>query len=169
MRHLIDRVLELQDDEQETDGTVTKEAPSANNAELHQLLKSLQPKIRVFGCGGCGGNTVDRLNSAGLLDEESVRGYAVNTDAQHLIKVGIDNKMLIGRTARGRGAGGDPEKGEMAAFESERALQKAVEDCDLAFVTAGLGGGTGTGSAHVVARLAKDAGALTIAVVTYPF
>ena len=93
----------------------------------------------------------------------------MNTDAQHLIKVGIDNKMLIGRTARGRGAGGDPEKGEMAAFESERALQKAVEDCDLAFVTAGLGGGTGTGSAHVVARLAKDAGALTIAVVTYPF
>ena len=169
MRHLIDRVLELQDDEEETDGTVTKEAPSADNAELHQLLKSLQPKIRVFGCGGCGGNTVDRLNSAGLLDEESVRGYAVNTDAQHLIKVGIDNKMLIGRTARGRGAGGDPEKGEMAAFESERALQKAVEDCDLAFVTAGLGGGTGTGSAHVVARLAKDAGALTIAVVTYPF
>ena len=106
MRHLIDRVLELQDDEEETDGTVSKEAPSADNAELHQLLKSLQPKIRVFGCGGCGGNTVDRLNSAGLLDEESVRGYAVNTDAQHLIKVGIDNKMLIGRTARGRGAGG---------------------------------------------------------------
>ena len=169
MRHLIDRVLELQDDESETDGTVTKDVPSANNAELHELLKSLQPRIRVFGCGGCGGNTVDRLNAAGLLNEDSVRGYAVNTDAQHLIKVGIDHKILIGRTARGRGAGGDPEKGEKAAFESERALLKTIEDCDLAFVTAGLGGGTGTGSAHVVARLAKDAGALTIAVVTYPF
>ncbi|MEC8927344.1 MAG: hypothetical protein VYB17_03710, partial [Candidatus Thermoplasmatota archaeon] len=58
MRHLIDRVLELQDDEEETDGTVTKDVPSANNAELHELLKSLQPRIRVFGCGGCGGNTV---------------------------------------------------------------------------------------------------------------
>ena len=81
MRHLIDRVLELQDDEEETDGTVTKGAPSANNAELHELLKSLQPRIRVYGCGGCGGNTVDRLNAAGLLDEDSVRGYAVNTDA----------------------------------------------------------------------------------------
>ena len=169
MRHLIDRVLELQDDESDTDGTVTKDVPSADNAELHDLLKSLQPRIRVFGCGGCGGNTVDRLNAAGLLNEDSVRGYAVNTDAQHLIKVGIDHKILIGRTARGRGAGGDPEKGEKAAFESERALLKTIEDCDLAFVTAGLGGGTGTGSAHVVARLAKDAGALTIAVVTYPF
>ena len=169
MRHLIDRVLELQDDESDTDGTVAKDVPSADNAELHDLLKSLQPRIRVFGCGGCGGNTVDRLNAAGLLDEDSVRGYAVNTDAQHLIKVGIDHKILIGRTARGRGAGGDPEKGEKAAFESERALLKTIEDCDLAFVTAGLGGGTRTGSAHVVARLAKDAGALTIAVVTYPF
>ena len=169
MRHLIDRVLELQDDESDTDGTVAKDVPSADNAELHDLLKSLQPRIRVFGCGGCGGNTVDRLNAAGLLDEDSVRGYAVNTDAQHLIKVGIDHKILIGRTARGRGAGGDPEKGEKAAFESERALLQTLEDCDLAFVTAGLGGGTGTGSAHVVARLAKDAGALTIAVVTYPF
>ena len=85
MRHLIDRVLELQDDENDTDGTVTKEVHSADNAELHELLKSLQPRIRVFGCGGCGGNTVDRLNAAGLLNKDSVRVYAGNTDAQHLI------------------------------------------------------------------------------------
>ena len=88
------RVLELQDDEEETDGTVTKEAPSADNAELHQLLKSSNQKSEYLDAE-VRGNTVDRLNSAGLLDEESVRGYAVNTDAQHLIKVGIDNKMLI--------------------------------------------------------------------------
>lgn len=167
MRHLIDRVLELQEDEEVE--TSTQGKTSADNQELKELLRSLQPRIRVFGCGGCGGNTVSRLQNEGLLTEGSVRGYAVNTDAQHLLRVDVDNKILIGRTARGRGAGGDPEKGEKAAYESERTLDTTVEDCDLAFVTAGLGGGTGTGSAHVVARLAKQAGALTIAVVTYPF
>ena len=167
MRHLIDRVLELQEDEEVE--TSTQGNTSADNQELRELLLSLQPRIRVFGCGGCGGNTVSRLQNEGLLDKGSVRGYAVNTDAQHLLQVNVGNKILIGRTARGRGAGGDPEKGEKAAYESERMLDTAVEDCDLAFVTAGLGGGTGTGSAHVVARLAKQAGALTIAVVTYPF
>jgi len=167
MRHLIDRVLELQEDEDVE--TSTQGNISADNKELRELLLSLQPRIRVFGCGGCGGNTVSRLQNEGLLSEDSVRGYAVNTDAQHLLRVNASNKILIGRTARGRGAGGDPEKGEKAAYESERTLDEAVEDCDLAFVTAGLGGGTGTGSAHVVARLAKQAGALTIAVVTYPF
>jgi len=136
---------------------------------LVELLASLAPRIRVFGCGGCGCNTVQRLSEEGLLSDQHISGYAVNTDAQHLLKSKIDKKVLIGRTARGRGAGGDPEKGEKAAYESERTLTNIVDDCDLAFVTAGLGGGTGTGSAHVVARLAKAAGALTIAVVTYPF
>jgi len=103
------------------------------------------------------------------LSGEHISGFAVNTDAQHLLRSQLNQKILIGRTARGRGAGGDPEKGEKAAYESERTLLNIVDDCDLAFVTAGLGGGTGTGSAHVVARLAKAAGALTIAVVTYPF
>ena len=97
-----------------------------------------------------------------------LEGMAINTDAQHLLRVGVDNKILIGRTARGRGAGGDPEK-EQAAYESEISLKKEVDECDLAFITTGLGGGTGTGSTHVVARLAKNAGALTIAVVSYHF
>ena len=140
-----------------------------NDAELKSLLKSLQPKIPVFGCGGCGSNTVARLELEGLFDGTYVKGLAVNTDAQHLLRVNVENKVLIGRSARGRGAGGDPEKGEQAAYESERTLNTEVEDCDLAFITAGLGGGTGTGSAHVVARLARSAGALTIAVVSYPF
>ena len=86
-----------------------------------------------------------------------------------MLRVAVRNKVLIGRSARGRGAGGEPEKGEQAAYESERSLKAEIEDCDLAFITAGLGGGTGTGSAHVIARLARSAGALTIAVVTYPF
>ena len=93
----------------------------------------------------------------------------MNTDAQHLIKVGIDNKMLIGRTARGRGAGGDPEKGEMAAFESERALQKAVEDCDSGLRYCRTRWWNRNGLSPCRGPTCKDAGALTIAVVTYPF
>jgi cell division protein FtsZ len=165
VKHLIDRVLELQDDE----GLPSAPVKTENDVELATLLSSLQPRIRVYGCGGCGSNTVARLEHEGLFDQTYVRGIAINTDAQHLLRVGVENKILIGRSARGRGAGGDPEKGEQAAFESERALKIEVENCDLAFITAGLGGGTGTGSAHVIARLAKAAGALTIAVVSYPF
>jgi cell division protein FtsZ len=171
MRHLIDRVLELQEGEEplEEDCEVSKVETINGDEELVELLASLAPRIRVFGCGGCGCNTVQRLEDEGLLSGEHISGFAVNTDAQHLLRSQLNQKVLIGRTARGRGAGGDPEKGEKAAYESERTLLNIVDDCDLAFVTAGLGGGTGTGSAHVVARLAKAAGALTIAVVTYPF
>lgn len=171
MRHLIDRVLELQEGENplEEETEVSKVKTNQGDEELVELLASLAPRIRVFGCGGCGCNTVQRLEDEGLLSGEHISGFAVNTDAQHLLRSQLNQKILIGRTARGRGAGGDPEKGEKAAYESERTLLNIVDDCDLAFVTAGLGGGTGTGSAHVVARLAKAAGALTIAVVTYPF
>ena len=165
VKSIIDRVLELQEDE----GIPSAPIDTESDSELVQLLSSLQPRIRVFGCGGCGSNTVARLEQEGLFDDTYVRGMEINTDAQHLLRVGVENKVLIGRTARGRGAGGDPEKGEQAAYESEISLKKEVDDCDLAFITAGLGGGTGTGSAHVVARLAKTAGALTIAVVSYPF
>ena len=165
VKHLIERVLELQDEE-----TQSPTLPELEEVpDLENLLRSLQPKIRVFGCGGCGSNTVARLEQEGLFDGEYVKGMAVNTDAQHLLRVNVENKVLIGRSARGRGAGGDPEKGEQAAYESERVLKNEVEECDLAFITAGLGGGTGTGSAHVVARLAKASEALTIAVVSYPF
>ena len=165
MKHLINRVLELDDESELPVGPIDTES----DPELQSLLMSLQPKIRVFGCGGCGSNTVARLEHEDLFDDEYVRGIAVNTDAQHLLRVAVKNKILIGRSARGRGAGGDPEKGEQAAYESERSLSAEIESCDLAFITAGLGGGTGTGSAHVVARLARAAGALTIAVVSYPF
>ncbi len=165
VKSIIDRVLELQEDE----GIPSAPVDTESDSELVKLLSSLQPRIRVFGCGGCGSNTVARLEQEGLFDDTYVRGMAINTDAQHLLRVGVENKVLIGRTARGRGAGGDPEKGEQAAYESEISLKKEVDDCDLAFITAGLGGGTGTGSAHVVARLAKTAGALTIEVVSYPF
>ena len=81
----------------------------------------------------------------------------------------IEEKVLIGRTARGRGAGGDPTKGEAAALESELALRRITNDTQLAIITAGMGGGSGTGAAGQIARLAKQQGAMTIAVVTYPF
>ena len=115
-----------------------------SDAELKSLLKSLQPKIRVFGCGGCGSNTVARLELEGLFDGTYVKGLAVTTDAQHLLRVTVENKVLIGRSARGRGAGGDPETRAQAAYESEPTLHPAVDDSDLAFIIAGVGGGIGT-------------------------
>tara|TARA_B100001027_G_scaffold192321_1_gene147083 strand:- start:5322 stop:6452 length:1131 start_codon:yes stop_codon:yes gene_type:complete len=169
MRHLIDRVLELSEEEQ------VKITPSdippgqGNEEELKALLESLQPRIRVYGAGGAGCNAVSRLAEEGLFDNSYVTGYAINTDAQALLMSALDEKVLIGRTARGRGAGGDPTKGEAAALESEMVLRRITNDTQLAIITAGMGGGSGTGAAGHIARLAKQQGAMTIAVVTYPF
>ena len=138
VKHLINRVLELDEESELPTGRIdTASAPALQNR-----LLSLQPKSRVFGCGGCGSNTVARLEHEDLFDDDYVRGIAVNTDAQHLLRVAVQNKILIGRSARGRGAGGDPEKGEQAAYESERSLSAEIDSCDIAFITAVLGGGT---------------------------
>ncbi|MDP7001299.1 MAG: cell division protein FtsZ, partial [Candidatus Poseidoniaceae archaeon] len=142
---------------------------SANDDELRNLLESLKPRIRVYGVGGAGCNAIGRLQCEHLFDNTYVTGYAINTDAQALLQANVKNKILIGRTARGRGAGGDPTKGEAAALESEHKLRQITEDTQLAIITAGMGGGSGTGAAAHIARLAKNQGALTIAVVTYPF
>ena len=169
MRHLIDRVLELSEEEQ------VKITPSdippgqGNEEELKALLESLQPRIRVYGAGGAGCNAVNRLAEEGLFDNSYVTGYAINTDAQALLMSPLEEKVLIGRTASGRGAGGDPTKGEAAALESEMVLRRITNDTQLAIITAGMGGGSGTGAAGHIARLAKQQGAMTIAVVTYPF
>ncbi len=136
--------------------------------ELEEILKQLEKKIKVIGCGGAGSNTINRLFEMGV--PEGVELIAINTDARHLAKVQAHKKVLIGKeTCRGLGAGKDPKKGEEAARESENELKQLVQDADLVFITCGLGGGTGTGSAPVVAELAKKAGALTIAVCTLPF
>ena len=106
VKHLIERVLELQDEE-----TQSPTLPELEEVpDLENLLRSLQPKIRVFGCGGCGSNTVARLEQEGLFDGEYVKGMAVNTDAQHLLRVNVENKVLIGRSARGRGRGATRRK-----------------------------------------------------------
>lgn len=169
MRHLIERVLELSEEEQ------TKVSPSdlppgqGSEEELRALLESLQPRIRVYGAGGAGCNAINRLFEEGLFENSYVTGYAINTDAQALLMSPVEEKVLIGRTARGRGAGGDPTKGEAAALESEMVLRRITNDTQLAIITAGMGGGSGTGAAGHIARLAKQQGAMTIAVVTYPF
>jgi cell division protein FtsZ len=140
---------------------------SGVDKELHDLLASLNTKIKVIGCGGGGSNTIFRLAQAGIENCELI---AVNTDAQHLLNIKVPQKVLIGRnTTRGLGAGALPQIGEKSALETEGDIRKKLEGADMVFITAGMGGGTGTGSAPVVARIARELGALTIAVVTMPF
>ncbi|MGH7910630.1 MAG: cell division protein FtsZ [Candidatus Dormibacteraceae bacterium] len=124
-------------------------------------------RIKVVGCGGGGGNAVNRMISAALKGVEFI---AVNTDLQALERCNADIKVNIGRKlTRGLGSGGDWTKGRDAADESRAELTELVKDSDMVFITAGMGGGTGTGSSSVVAEVAKEQGALTIGVVTRPF
>ncbi len=124
-------------------------------------------RIKVVGAGGGGGNAVNRMISAALKGVEII---AVNTDLQALERCNADIKVNIGRKlTRGLGSGGDWTKGRDAADESRAELTELVKDCDMVFVTAGMGGGTGTGSSSVIAEVAKAEGALTIGVVTRPF
>jgi cell division protein FtsZ len=123
--------------------------------------------IRVIGVGGGGGNAVNRMIEAGLRGVEFV---ALNTDAQALILSNAPNRIRLGEDAtRGLGAGGDPKIGEKAAAESIEEIYQVVKGADMVFVTAGMGGGTGTGAIPIVAREAREQGALTIGVVTKPF
>jgi len=138
-----------------------------NNRELEEVLAGLTTTIKVVGCGGAGTNTISRCIEGSISGADLV---ALNTDAQHLLLAGAPHKVLIGRhLTHGLGAGSLPQIGEEAARESERDIREAVGHADMVFVTCGLGGGTGTGSAPVVSQIAKETGALTIGVVTLPF
>jgi len=140
---------------------------SAEDDELRALVESLKIKIAIIGCGGGGSNTVRRMYQAGV---EGVKMVACNTDARHLLSIQAHHKILMGRSmTKGLGSGSLPEVGQKAAEESENDLWKYVDGQNIVFVVAGMGGGTGTGSAPVVAELAKRAGALTVGVVTLPF
>src|SRR5271170_1055499 len=124
-------------------------------------------RIKVIGAGGCGGNAVNHMIAAGLRNVEFV---AVNTDAQALQNSIAPHRLQIGQAVtRGRGTGGNPDVGRKAALEDEDRLREVLADAEMVFVTAGMGGGTGTGSAPVIARLAREIGALTVGVVTKPF
>jgi cell division protein FtsZ len=150
----------------------TQAAPGAptgsqEDAELEKMLEDLRVDVRIFGCGGGGSNTINRLVESGIHGADL---FALNTDASHLLHVNSPHKILLGkRLTRGLGAGALPQVGEEAAKEAEEDIRRHVSGADIAFITCGMGGGTGTGSAPYVAKMAKDGGALTIGVVTIPF
>ena len=151
--------------------TIENSAPKKSNDDLdEELLKIIsesQANIIVVGTGGAGNNTISRLNEIGI---EGAKTITVNTDAQDLFYSAADKKLLLGRqTCGGLGAGGEPTIGEESAEESEEDIREELEGADMVFVTCGLGGGTGTGSAPVISKVAKKAGALTVAVATMPF
>lgn len=124
-------------------------------------------RIKVIGVGGAGNNAVNRMIEAGIKSADYI---AVNTDAQVLAQSLANQKIQIGvQLTKGLGAGADPEVGRAAAEESKEDLMRAIEKTDLLFITAGMGGGTGTGAAPVIAKIAKDLKILTVAVVTEPF
>jgi cell division protein FtsZ len=135
--------------------------------ELEALIKKQIAKVKVFGVGGGGGNTLSRMREIGIKGCEMI---AVNTDAQDLLYTSADHKILIGKElTMGLGAGSNPRVGEEAAHESDSEIKKKLANTDMVFITCGLGGGTGTGAAPVIAELAKKQGALVIGVITLPF
>ncbi|MBR9700310.1 cell division protein FtsZ [Candidatus Woesearchaeota archaeon] len=140
---------------------------NAMDAELEALISQQKAKIKVVGCGGGGNNTINRISEVGIQGAQTV---AINTDAQDLLYTTADTKILIGKElTRGLGAGAIPKIGEDSARESEHEIKQALQGADMVFITCGLGGGTGTGSAPVVAEVGKKLGALVIGVVTIPF
>ena len=180
MRKLVEDVLEKEQNKSSSGDNFRSDKPksssdslkgsftqSATDRELEEVLKGLTTTIKVIGCGGAGTNTISRCIEGGITDTELI---AINTDAQHLLQTHAQRKVLIGRhLTKGLGAGSVPKVGEEAARESEQDLRATIGHADMVFVTCGLGGGTGTGSAPVVAQIAKESGALTIGVVTLPF
>ncbi|MBI4016857.1 MAG: cell division protein FtsZ [Candidatus Aenigmarchaeota archaeon] len=146
---------------------VAKRTSNVLDTELEELLAKQRASIKVVGCGGGGNNTINRITEVGISGAETL---AVNTDAQDLLYTNADKKILIGReVTRGLGAGSDPRIGEQSAKENEHELKQALQGADMVFITCGLGGGTGTGSAPVIADCAKKLGCLTVGIVTMPF
>lgn len=137
-----------------------------SNRELEEFTFR-KPRILVVGCGGAGCNSVNRLSQIGVKDAEMT---VINTDKVHLDRVQVERKFLLGGgITRGYGTGGNPEIAERAAQLQERELRALVGGADLTFITVGLGGGTGTGLAPIVARLAKESGSIVVALATTPF
>ena len=138
-----------------------------NTFEMVQEVNAGAPSIKVFGVGGGGSNAVSRMYKDKL---PVVEYWAINTDAQHLFRCDVPNRIAIGSNlTRGLGAGANPDLGRQAAEESRTEIAQAVEGADLVFVAVGMGGGTGTGASPVVAQIAKESGALTVGVVSRPF
>lgn len=149
------------------DAASKKMGGTTTDDELRQYLRYDQAKIKVIGVGGGGNNTINRISEVGIFGTETI---AINTDAQDLLYTTADKKILIGKeTCGGLGAGSDPKKGEQAAKEQESEIKRHIKGADLVFITCGLGGGSGTGAAPIVADIAKKSGCLTVGIVTMPF
>ena len=144
--------------------------PGSDLTEPSNLVPEIArgvPMIKVLGIGGGGSNAVSRMYKEKL---PVVEYYALNTDAQHLFRCDVPHRVAMGQNlTRGLGSGAQPELGRQAAEESRAEIQEAVGGADMVFLAVGMGGGTGTGSAPIIAQIAKEAGALTIAVVSRPF
>ena len=140
---------------------------SPDDEELLKFIESAKPKIYIVGSGGSGSNTISRMVESNI---EGATLVAMNTDAQHLVRVKSHRKLLLGKKiTKGLGAGSDPKLGEEATHESKEDIRHMLSDAQLVFVTCGMGGGTGTGSVPIIAHEAKEAGALTVGIVTLPF
>jgi len=138
-----------------------------NTFEMVQEINAGSPNIKVMGIGGGGSNAVSRMFKDKL---PVVEYYSVNTDAQHLFRCDVSHRLAIGQNlTRGLGSGANPDLGRQAAEESRHDIEKALEGSDMVFLAVGMGGGTGTGAAPVIAQIAKESGALTVAVVSRPF
>ena len=138
-----------------------------NTFEMVQEINAGAPNIRVMGIGGGGSNAVSRMFKDKL---PVVEYFGVNTDAQHLFRCDVSHRLAIGQNlTRGLGAGANPDLGRQAAEESRHDIEKALEGADMVFLAVGMGGGTGTGASPVIAQIAKESGALTVAVVSRPF
>ena len=157
----------IKESEQRMEENNVERISSDIDEELEEIIKGVKTNIVVVGAGGAGNNTISRLNEMGI---EGATTIAVNTDAQDLFYSQSEKKILIGKqTSKGLGAGGEPSVGEECAEESEDEIREELEGADMVFVTCGLGGGTGTGSAPIISKLSKKLGALTVAVATLPF
>lgn len=170
MESLVEEAMESEDEntveDKESVDNQDEYQKGMSEEEIDDIVSSLETNISVIGCGGGGCNTVDRIYSEGISGAELV---AVNTDAQDLQECSAESKLLVGKeTCKGRGAGSVPNKGRQSAEEDIDEIEKLVEDQDMVFITAGMGGGTGTGVAPVVAEKASEY-ALTISIVTTPF
>lgn len=159
--------FDIEDSGPETTSATDSQRPSAPRTDDDRFRVVNPTRIKVIGVGGAGGNTINTMIERGV---EGVEFIAVNTDVQALSRNRSVTRIQVGeRLTGGRGAGGKPEVGRNAANEDKAKLEEALVGADLVFVCAGLGGGTGTGAAPIVARVAKEVGALVIAVVTKPF
>jgi cell division protein FtsZ len=169
MKSIVNEALARHEDEKKKEEHLkdTVNQRTKDDEDLEKLVDSLGVTIKIIGCGGGGSNTINRLTQAGVAGADLC---AINTDAKHLLTIHSRRKILIGRRAtKGLGAGALPEVGEQAVQENEEELRGFLQGSNIAFITAGMGGGTGTGSAPYVARIAKEETGLVMGIVTMPF